>query len=120
MALGQATSALRPLAPSRPARADLLQAVDNCRGHEFDASSLQRLQVCEQGSEVLGRGKCRRHATAGLERLRVGDPGGEVAAVIRERARRDPVGGREWVRSGPSVPPATVPRDAVAAVRRAR
>ena len=73
--------------------------------------SLQRLQVGEQRLQVVGREPGRRHAVAGLDALRIGDPAGEVAARVRQRAGGDRA--RGW-RSGsgraPCAPPAGVPR----------
>ena len=52
-----------------------------------------------------------RHVVAWLDRLRIGDPGGERSARRRQQPGGDRAAGSPtWVRSGPSVPAALVPR----------
>ena len=48
--------------------------------------------------------------TPGLMRLRIGDPAGEVAARVRQRARGERRAARDMRQVGADVPPAVVPR----------
>ena len=68
-------------------------------------------QIGRDGAQLVRGERHHRHVVAGLDRLRIGDPGGELAARGRQHAGRDGTAGSPtWVRSGPSCPAAEVPR----------
>src|ERR1051326_8600719 len=64
-------------------------AVPDCSAGVNALSSLQRLQIGEQGVQIVSLERVRRHLVAGLDGLRIQNPAGKVSAIIRQSSRRN-------------------------------
>src|SRR5947209_1170953 len=82
------TAALPTNAECRMQNADGLSA-QFCILHSAFCISFQRLQIRQQILQLPPRGLIRRHHGSRLERRRVGDPAGQVAARVAERPTRE-------------------------------
>ena len=63
------------------------------RSDRARARSFERLEISDDGVQLVGLEPDRRHLVAGLDRLRVGDPAVEIALAHRHRAGGDASGG---------------------------